>query len=981
MRRFKPTLWLSFGLVSLTLALALMGYVIGLMPDGYKVELESRAKVAEALAVQLAGAANRNDTTTLEETLSSVVKRNDDVNSGAFRRSNGSVILSAGDHLKHWIPSRDGTSTPTHISVPVFGANGQQGTIELSFGPATTGKRIFGIPATLLIFLAFMMTTGFIGYFLLLRRTLRELDPGRVIPERVQKAFDTLSEGVIILDEKERILLVNQAFADIYDQKKGPAIGSKINTLSWRMVDGGAQAGGYPWHAAIREGRETRKDVLSLRTSNGNIHNFNVNATVIADDKKKTIGAIVTLSDMTALKQNKEALDKALDKLEQSEEIVEHQRNELIYLSQHDSLSGCLNRRAFFQRLDTDLEKLTDEDGHQITLYLVDVDRFGDLNRNYGTMAGDRVITGIAECLKNVVGEVGYIGRYGGDQYGIALSVPDGQDIGEIGDILLETVSESAHKLVAGGAELTVSIGASEPVREGGAVQTLINHAEEALGAAKREGGNVVVHWVSDLDTADGNSKMRAKTGKSRKRSTETPAHLEESALAPVANLAAFMGRVEQTLSHTDLSGKQSALLQVSVSSWDYLTEALGDKGSGKLMRGIERKAAQALRDCDDIVAIANTGELLINVVETKGRDELNWVVEQLLDDLRLPFEIEGHDVFVACNAGIALFPGDGATPAILARNAGAAMRRARAENRIEGFQYYSADMIQSSQDRLDIESGIREALQRDEFELFFQPIVDLQSGALSAAECLLRCNNESLKDVYMDRIVGVAEKSSLIAEIDMWVLNAAIAQMQKWCDAGVSLPKISINISATQFTNINFMDRVFDTIKEVRFSPSRIQIEVTETARMADVNIAAPQLKRLQQLGVVIALDDFGTGQASLTYLQRLHPDTVKIDRSFVTGVHANHANATMVSAMTVMAHCLGLKVVVEGVEDENEFEFLRQTRCDEMQGYYISKPMPVGAMNDWMKLFIRDNGTNNHMNENVDHGGRDKSKEVDAA
>ena len=973
MKRFKPTIWLSFGLASLTMALALTAYVIGLMPDGYKVELESRAKVAESLAVQLAGAANRNDGTTLEETLSSVVERNEDVLSSALRRTDGSIVLSAGDHETHWVPAEDGKATPTHVSGPLFGPDGQQGTIELSFGPASTGKRILGIPTTLLMFLGFLMAAGFIGYFLLLRRTLRELDPGRVIPERVQKAFDTLSEGVIILDEKERILLVNQAFAEVYDQKSGPAIGSKINTLSWRMVDGRAQAGGYPWHTAIREGREMRKDLLSLRTANGNIHNFNVNATIIADDKDKTIGAIVTLKDMTSQKHSKEELERTIEKLLQSEECIDHQRNELIYLTNHDSLSGCLNRRTFFQRLESDLDKPATE-GEFTALLMIDLDRFSQLNRDYGAATGDRVIGGVAEIIKNAVREVGYVGRFTGDQFCIALPSINAVGADEMSKALLHDIADKAHKLFPGGSALTASIGIANGTGEGVATQSLINHADEALRIAKHSGRNQIVRWSNDLEAVDSTAGSIAEGGQHISTTSDDRAiaqmfspQNERSEVTAIADLADFLERVDQGLAAADMTGKQTALLQVSVNSWDYLTEALGDAGSQSLMRAIRREATQALRERDDIIALGDTGELLINITEIEGRDDLNWTVKQLLSRLRAPLKIEGQDIYLACNAGIALFPDDGGTSSILARNAGAAMRRSRSENKVEAYKYYSVDMIQSSQERLDIESGIRAALQHNEFELFFQPIIDLQTGALSAAECLLRCNNETLKNVYMDKLIGVAEKSSLIGEIDIWVLNAAIRQMETWCDADLSLPKISINISATQFTNIDFMDRVYDTIKKVRFSPSRIQIEVTETAKMADVNVAAPQLKRLQQLGVMIALDDFGTGQASLTYLQRLHPDVIKIDRSFVTGVNTNHANATLVSAMTVMAHCLGVKVVVEGVEDEEEFEFLRQTRCDEVQGYFISKPMPLGVMNDWMKLFVQNNGASAHL-DNVE-------------
>ena len=957
MRNSKPTIWLSFGLVSLTLALALTGYVLGLMPDGHKVELDSRAKVAESLAVQLVGAVNRKDSVVLEETLNSVVKRNDDVYSSALRRSDGTIVISAGDHEKHWIETEDGKSTPTHVSVPLLGTDGEQGTIELAFAPASTEKRILGIPATLLMFLGFLMAFGFIGYFLMLRRALRQLDPGRVIPERVQKAFDTLNEGVIILDEKERILLVNRAFAKIYDDGDGPSIGTKINNLSWRMVDGRALAGGYPWHKAIREGCETRQDILSLRNANGEVHNFDVNATVISDDKEKIIGAIVTLNDMTQLKNNEVELEKTREKLRLSVENEEHHREELAYLSTHDPLSGCMTRRQFMQKLEVRLENQSDVSQNTI-LVMLDIDGFGRINHDYGYSTGDRIISGVAEIIKGCVGEESIVGRFSGDRFCVALHDDSETDLYMLSQRLLHELSEGARKLYAGGADLGACIGVCGASGGGVAAQTLTNQAEQALVCAKKKGPSQIAYWNRSEDAAvvlDQPTIIKGSEQNMVGSAEDVPLEPTSSEMTIVTDLADFLGRVDQALLRANRTGKQSAVAQISISSWDYLSEALGGSGSQSLMRAIVRSATQSLSEQDDIISVGDTGELLIKVLEVDNRENMERILRQLLADLRAPFEVDGKDVYIACNAGAALFPEDGGTSTILIRNAGAAMRRAKEENRIEGYKFYSADMIESSRERLDIESGIREALQRNEFELFFQPIVDLQTGVLSAAECLLRCNNESLSGVYMDKIIDVAEKSSLIEEIDMWVLEAALRQMQIWCDKGPSLPKVSINLSATQLTNVAFMDRVYDKIKAASFSPSRVQIEVTETAKMADVSIAAPQLKRLQQLGVLIALDDFGTGQASLTYLQRLHPDVIKIDRSFITDVNKNHANATMVSAMTVMSHCLGLKVVVEGVENEGELDFLRQTQCDYVQGYYISKPMPEGVMSDWMKLFMK--------------------------
>lgn len=766
---------------------------------------------------------------------------------------------------------------------------------------------------------------------------------------------------MIILDEKERILLVNDAFADLFGAVGAPAIGTKINTLPWRMVDGSAQAGGYPWHTALREGREMREDFLSLRTPSGAVHNFNVNATVIAGDNKKSIGAIVTLNDMTALARNKEDLEKTAARLRQTEEEILRQRRELEFLANYDTLSGHLNRRAFMMRFTDDIEQ-SNARGTALALLRVDLDNFQYLNDNFGPAAGDSVIAGVAQIVTDCFGEPHYSARYGGDEFCIVVFAMDQDAVLSMSEQLRHAISNQSHLLLQGGMRVEVSIGVAFKDAENVSPDDLLHRAERAMNAAKRAGRNRSIVWNEKLAAiADGESEEKPTSDQGMiKTHAPEPTPGRELPIDPEAAAnAAFFNRLSQSIERAARDDQPLAVLQMSVVSWDFLREALGDVMCDKLLRGIRQRISETLRVHDNILTINNSGELLIELSALDDDHDVSWLGNRLLNDMRDPFKVGDETIYVSCKVGAASFPDDGRDATALVRHAGVATRRALEENLLDGFKFYASAMTQDSKMRLDIESGIREALSNDEFEMFFQPIVDARTGALSAAEALLRCNNQRLSKVRIDQIVDVAEKSSLIAELDMWVLTTALKHMQSWCDAGIDLPKISINISAKQLTNTKFMDGVFETIKAVRFSPSRVQIEVTETAKMADVEVAAPQLKRLQQLGVQIALDDFGTGQASLTYLQRLHPDVIKIDRSFVDGVNTNHANATLVSAMTIMAHCLGLKVVVEGVEDEEQLEFLRETHCDEIQGYLISKPLSFGVMSDWMKLFVGINGT----------------------
>jgi len=961
MKRFKPTLWLSFGLVSLTMALALTAYILGLMPDGYKAEIESRAKVAESLAVQLAGSVNRNDSLALEETINSVVKRNNDINSVAIRGANGNLILYSGDHDKYWVPSANGKSTPTHVSVPLLGADGPQGAIEIAFAPPSSSKRIFGFPTSLLLFLSFLMGSGFIGYFFILRRTLKQLDPGRVIPERVQKAFDTLSEGVIILDEKQRILLVNNSFANMYGEGDGPTLGTKINHLPWRMVDGSEQAGGYPWHTALRENREMREGTLSLRSANGKIHNFHVNATVIAGEKDKTIGAIVTLRDMTGENRSKEDLGKTIQELRDVQGEVKRQNRELTYLSNHDSLTGCLNRRAFFGRFQTEMEEAPDL-GTPISVMMIGFDQYKYINDKFGPVTSDALIIGVANIIKAECGANTNIARHGGEKFTIALFGINEDIAADLADKIRNEISLSSRELLPAGQQATVSIGLTQRTSGACTAHSLVNQAEQALKSAVTKGADQTVFWSSGTNSSSNtkNTDIQISTNIHAPvpdaPDTGTPVH------APISARDFFFKAAEKSLALAEQNNTPMAILHLSLTTWEYLDEALDNDLKHKIMRRIEDKLSASMREHDAILHLGETGgetgEWLIKLCGLEEPDDAKWIIKRLLETMRAPFKANDKSIYVSCKIGASMFPENGRDIPTLARKAKFAKRRAWEDHVLDGYKFYESGMTDVSRERLNIETGIRHALQNEEFELFFQPIIDVKSGALTTVEALLRCNNDELREIPIDKVIGVAEKSSLIAEIDMWVLRQALRQMQVWIGAGIKLPKISINLSAKQLNNIEFMDHVFESIKSAPFPPSRVQIEVTETAKIGDVEIAGPLLKRLQQLGVQIALDDFGTGQASLTYLQRLHPDIIKIDRSFTNGVNTNHANATMVSAMVVMAHCLGLKVVIEGVENEEQFNFLKDTRCDEIQGYFISKPMPARAMGDWMKLFVSNNG-----------------------
>lgn len=307
--------------------------------------------------MQLAGAVARNDLVVIQETLSSIEKRNTAVLSMALRRANGSVLFASRDHDVHWAEPDDQKSTATHVQVPLLNGDQPWGKIEIAFKPLESGELFAGIPYALAILIAFLGVLGLAGYYFILRRALRELDPSGVIPERVQVAFDCLAEGVMILDEQETVLLANSSFAKAINETPKSLFGTSISDLKWRQWNDGDDVDDYPWHVAMRDKQSVTAVNMGLRTASGDLRNFTVNATCILDGNSKVCGAIATFDDVTELARKNEDLIRAVQQLEATEEEISHRNRQLQYLANHDPLSGCLNRRAFFEEVETRLAR------------------------------------------------------------------------------------------------------------------------------------------------------------------------------------------------------------------------------------------------------------------------------------------------------------------------------------------------------------------------------------------------------------------------------------------------------------------------------------------------------------------------------------------------------------------------------------------------------------------------------------------------
>ena len=497
MSRFlSPRLQVAIGLLSLTVSLIFIGSALGLLPNEGRAEAEARATLSGALAVQLASLASRNQAAAVQETIDSVVERSPDILSIGIRDAEGHLTASSKDHVQHWQDPPAGMSTPTLMQVPLLNGDTPAGRIEIAFAPLRDDSMLFGLPSKLLIFIGFIAGAGFAGYYFVLARALRELDPGRAVPDRVKAAFDTLAEGVLILDDEERMLMANRAFADKMPKNFDPELGRSASDLPWLSQAAQPLAGDQlPWRIAMQTGHSVLGTAMGIRDSAGEMQRLIVNATCIVDGKGVARGVIATFDDVTAMHRTNEQLKASIHQLHLSQAKISEQNEKLTRLASSDPLTGCLNRRTFFEQAER-LLSVALAAGQQLSFVMIDADHFKAVNDEFGHLVGDGVLIGLAGLLKECCRPPHLLGRYGGEEFCILL-------VGA-GDVEVEYWAEQVRVAIAGvrdwlpgGGRVTISIGIATLGRAPCALADLVKRADDALYAAKSRGRNRFVNWKS----------------------------------------------------------------------------------------------------------------------------------------------------------------------------------------------------------------------------------------------------------------------------------------------------------------------------------------------------------------------------------------------------------------------------------------------------------------------------------------------------
>jgi diguanylate cyclase len=417
--------------------------------------------------------------------------------------------------------------------------------------------------------------------------------------------------------------------------------------------------------------------------------------------------------------------------------------------------------------------------------------------------------------------------------------------------------------------------------------------------------------------------------------------------LTNLPNRLLFHDRLDQELARANRDNLMVAVLSVDLDRFKQINDSFGYPVGDQLLQAVASRLTGQIRACDTVARVAGD-EFCIVLTDMKTANAASEVAQKLLGSFaHNPISIGDNEIYVTLSIGISIYPADGVNTTTLLKNADAALHQAKSEGR-NNFQYYAAQMNATAWQRLKLETELRRALEREEFVLYYQPKVDMESGNIVGMEALLRWQSPERGLVAPGEFIPMLEETALILPVGEWVLRAACKQARAWQAAGLPDVHIAVNLSTLQFKQPDFAGLVLGILEENGLDPAlgAIELELTESLLMNNAAGAVETLIKLREAGIHFSIDDFGTGYSSLSYLKRFPINSLKIDQSFVRDLSVNKEDEAIVAAIIALGHSLGLNVIAEGVETMAQLDRLREKGCNEMQGYLFSRPVPAANM-----------------------------------
>ncbi len=648
---------------------------------------------------------------------------------------------------------------------------------------------------------------------------------------------------------------------------------------------------------------------------------------------------------------------------------------------------------------------------------MTDIDHFKSVNDTYGHGVGDEVIKLLADILEAHAGDHDFVGRYGGEEFSLVFPGKTIEQAAEIAELIRVAIKEESGQKFAAGPRITVSLGVASIFYDATGPSDLNNQADRALYVAKESGRNRVIKWdaeqIAHAEQAQETETVEAALVDA-KENTVTDESVENSmldlskqasdgevdrlqvrikqlesiasqyseelkykssydALTGLPNELLFYDRIKQSIARAQRYSHSIAVLTLDIDLFKRVNNAFGRDAGDALLTELADRLTRILRDSDAVtvfgtdskdltVSRLSADEFGVLLTDLNDMQPVTWIVRRIFESLLQPIVIDEQEIVVTCNIGISLYPEDGISPEVLMNHAGAARQYAKQMTGQNSYQLFDAQMHQVSLTQMQVETELRRAIENEEFVLYFQPKLDMTTSTVNGAEALIRWDHPDKGLLSPYEFIEVAEQSGLIVNIGEWVIKQACLQATAWMEMGVKDFRVAVNLSTVQLRQEGFSERILEIVEAAGISPEQLELEITETVIMDNLETAVETLGRLHKQGFWISIDDFGTGYSSLNYLKHLPLDTLKIDRSFLQDILTDSYDKTIVKTIIAMAHSMELKVTAEGVETEEQLALLRQYECDEIQGYLFSRPMSAEDVTEILRK-----GRNSHVYQKI--------------